>query len=77
MCCVSLQRTVLFSVSSRGHIWTKLVIKSILVCVRVRDTQAKPNCPQCVHFSENSCAFGTVFQRRVLFQSSREEEREN
>ena len=65
--------------SSRGHIWTKLVIKSILVCVcvYVRDTQAKPNCPQCVYFPENSCAFGTVFQRRILFESAREEEREN
>ena len=60
------------------HIWTKPVIKSILVCVCVcvRDTQASRTTRSVFIFREQVFALGTVFQRPILFQRSREEERE-
>ena len=76
--CVFLAENSYFQCLVGDHIWTKPVIKSnSCVCVCVRDTQSKPNYPQCIRFRELFFAVGAVFQSTFLFQISREEEREN
>ena len=73
LCCVFLCREQFFnSVSSRGHVWTSWSLKvfvCVCVCVCARHT-SKSRTTHRVSFSENSRAFGTVFQELHSFSAN-------
>ena len=78
VCCIPLQRTVLyFSVSSRGRIWTKWSLKSILVCVCARDTLAKTELPTVHLIFQRTIVPSSAVYENVFFFRAHERKSEN